>query len=102
MIRSAPTHNSPLVGESRPAARRKSVDFPQPLGPIKETNSPGARNSVTLSNAGLGIPGLSGEGNSLRTFRMRKDEPSFSTLRFILSRSPPDCAFLPDENPVTH
>ena len=36
------TQTSPEVGRSTAATRWRSVLFPQPLGPIKATNSPGA------------------------------------------------------------
>src|SRR3990172_5173911 len=32
--------SDPCVGASKPAIRRKSVDFPQPDGPTSATNSP--------------------------------------------------------------
>src|SRR5215217_5177694 len=38
--RSPPMKRSPSVMSSRPAMRRSSVDFPQPEGPTKTTNSP--------------------------------------------------------------
>jgi hypothetical protein len=42
VISCEPIKSSPESGESRPAMRRSSVDFPQPLGPMSETSSPAA------------------------------------------------------------
>src|SRR6266576_2815473 len=97
---SLPTQSSPLEGESRPATNLKRVDFPQPLGPISETSSPGESGSVNLSNARVGTVGSSGAGKSLRTSRIRNDEPSLTVLGVMSGGSPLDCPFLPDENAV--
>src|SRR5271169_1933921 len=36
----ASIETSPVVGSSKPAMTRSSVDFPQPDAPIRQTNSP--------------------------------------------------------------
>src|SRR5437667_5210847 len=41
---------SPPSGGSRPAMMLKSVDFPQPMNPTTETNSPRSTASVTFSS----------------------------------------------------
>ena len=45
------TESSPLVALSRSANMRSSVDFPQPDGPMTETNSPACTFKLTLSTA---------------------------------------------------
>ena len=42
----------PLVGSSKPASIRRVVDFPQPLGPRSEKNSPSATWNVASRTAG--------------------------------------------------
>src|SRR5690606_2016323 len=42
---------------SRPAIMRRIVDFPQPDGPTRMTNSPSAMSRSTLSTAGASAPG---------------------------------------------
>src|SRR5581483_11087933 len=37
-----PTDTRPALAGRNPATRLSSVDFPQPLGPSRQTNSPGA------------------------------------------------------------
>src|SRR5918992_4269215 len=53
------TSTRPASGRSSPAMTLNSVDLPQPLGPITETNSPGATSNSTPSSTG------SGPGNAL-------------------------------------
>ena len=45
------SQTSPAVGRSRPPSRCSSVDFPQPLGPMTATVSPGATSRSTPSTA---------------------------------------------------
>ena len=45
------SQTSPAVGRSSPPSRCSSVDFPQPLGPITATVSPGATSRSTPSTA---------------------------------------------------
>src|ERR671914_2742934 len=52
------TSTRPASGGSSPAITLNNVDLPQPLGPITETNSPGATSSSTPSSTGSG-PGYS-------------------------------------------
>src|SRR5882724_11947290 len=73
---SLPTQSSPALGESRPAMRRSRVDFPQPLGPTIEINSPAAAASDMASRASAPTSGLSGAGKYLLTLRTRRAEPS--------------------------
>ena len=68
--------SSPESGESRPAMRRSSVDLPQPLGPTRETSSPAATESETLSSACVRTSASSGVGKVLLTSTTRSDEPS--------------------------
>ncbi len=55
---------------------RRSVDFPHPLGPTIEINSPAPTSSVTASSARTRTSGLSGAGKLLLTLRTRSEEPS--------------------------
>ena len=48
---SASTLMVPEVCWSRPARMRSSVDFPQPLGPTMQTNSPGATREIDVVDA---------------------------------------------------
>ncbi len=41
----------PAVGSSKPAIMRRVVVLPQPLGPRKETNSPGSTDRLKSSTA---------------------------------------------------
>ena len=43
--------NQTPIGPSSPAMILSNVDFPQPLGPTRQTNSPSAMRSVTSSSA---------------------------------------------------
>src|SRR5213592_2005801 len=47
---SPPSRTAPSSGRIRPAMMLKSVDFPQPMNPTIETNSPCSTESVTSSN----------------------------------------------------
>src|SRR5436305_101559 len=47
---------SPSVGVSRPATRLRSVDLPQPEGPMTATNSPGSITKSTPRRARTGTP----------------------------------------------
>ena len=47
----SPSLTIPKAGFANPAANRKRVDFPQPLGPMMLTNSFGATVKETLSSA---------------------------------------------------
>ena len=68
VIGSAPTRSSPDVGRSRPAISRRSVDLPQPLGPISDTISPAAIDSERRSSASTVAP--SAARNALLTSRI--------------------------------
>ena len=48
----------PAVGSSKPATMRSTVVLPQPDGPRKETNSPGADIEVEVLHDGGGAEGL--------------------------------------------
>ena len=65
VIGSEPIKSSPESGRSRPAIRRRRVDFPQPLGPTSETNSPAASDRETASRASRRASGSSGRGKAL-------------------------------------
>src|SRR5258708_7562997 len=58
-----PTVISPVLGSSRPPMSFRSVDLPQPLGPTKETNSPGWISTLTPRSAS------SPDGKTLLTAR---------------------------------
>src|SRR6266481_1791794 len=47
------TSTSPVVGSSKPAMMRSSVDFPQPEAPIRQTNSPSAIVRSTRASASM-------------------------------------------------
>ncbi len=49
--RRPPVTTCPQVGESSPATSESSVLLPQPEAPIRQTNSPSATVSETLSRA---------------------------------------------------
>src|SRR3984957_6878431 len=52
-----PIDASPVVGSSKPAMMRKSVDFPQPHAPIRQTNSPcGMARSTGASASTSSLP----------------------------------------------
>ncbi len=51
----------PRVAGSRPATSRSRVDLPQPLGPSRATNSPGATDSETSSSTCSGPFGVSNQ-----------------------------------------
>jgi hypothetical protein len=59
----SPMRMSPLVIDSRPAIIRSSVDFPQPDGPTRMTNSPSAISAFTPWM-------ISTEPNAFRTLRI--------------------------------
>src|SRR5207244_1414909 len=44
---------SPVVGSSKPATMRRSVDLPQPEAPIRQTNSPAAMVASTRASASI-------------------------------------------------
>jgi hypothetical protein len=50
---SPPIDTAPVVGSNRPATMFRKVDFPHPLRPTKETNSPRAMDLSTPSSAPL-------------------------------------------------
>ena len=64
----SPTSTSPVSGKSRPATRRSSVDFPQPLGPTNDTSSPAAMENEIPSSARRLVPGASGTSKLLQTW----------------------------------
>src|ERR1700676_777688 len=76
VIASAPTRSAPELGKSRPATRRRRVDFPQALGPTMETNSPGATEKETASRANMPVVARSLAGKTLVTLFNLKEEPS--------------------------
>src|SRR5438105_3480199 len=51
LTRRPPTRISPVLGSSSPPISLSSVDLPQPLGPTKETNSPGWMSTLTARSA---------------------------------------------------
>ena len=51
LMGSSPMSSWPESGESRPAMSRSKVDLPQPLGPTRETSSPGSSDIATRSSA---------------------------------------------------
>src|SRR2546422_5241251 len=53
------SRTSPVVGLSRPPRGWRGVDFPDPDGPITETNRPAGTSSETPSRARRAIPGYS-------------------------------------------
>src|SRR6266851_115340 len=80
------TRASPVVGSSKPAIMRSSVDFPQPEAPIRQTNSPcgivrsiGASASTSSSSTAkrLVTPRMVrmlGDGSSLKVLRTPAQE----------------------------
>lgn len=65
-----PMRMMPLVGASRPATRRRIVDFPQPEGPSRTKNSPARASNVrsltaTTSPKDFDIPSISTDDASI-------------------------------------
>ena len=56
-IGSSSTSNSPESGKSSPATRRSKVDFPQPLGPTKQTSSAASSDTEIISSTGRRVSG---------------------------------------------
>ena len=56
LTRFPPMSMSPEVMSSRPTIMRNSVDFPQPDGPTRMTNSPSATSRLTSLTAGNPSP----------------------------------------------
>jgi hypothetical protein len=46
------TYTRPLLGTSSRSRSRRNVDFPEPEGPMRNTNSPLSISTETLSRAG--------------------------------------------------
>ena len=71
---------SPEVVSSRPAIIRSSVDFPQPEGPTKTTNSPSSTSSETLLTTSM--------APKLLTMLRRASSPTGHLLRRLSEGSP--------------
>src|SRR6266511_3852067 len=69
---SEPTVNSPLDAASNPPMIRKSVDLPQPEGPMIEKNSPALTSSETSVTATTCSDPLSASPKNLLTLRKVK------------------------------
>jgi hypothetical protein len=67
--------SSPELGKSRPAMRRRRVDFPQALGPTMEMNSPGATEKETASRANMRVVARSLALKIFVTLFTLKEEP---------------------------
>src|ERR1700682_562685 len=63
------TSTSPEVASRNPATMLSSVDFPHPLGPTRQTNSPGATSALTFSRTSICSPGCL-PGKLMETFRI--------------------------------
>src|SRR3984957_6426646 len=61
---------SPVVGSSKPAMMRNSVDFPQPDAPIRQTNSPWGTVRSTGASASISSSPTAKRLVTPRTFRM--------------------------------
>src|SRR5437773_1724727 len=70
--------SSPESQESRPATRRRRVDLPHPLGPIREINSPAPSEKETPSKTWRRERGLSGAGKLFLTSQTTSEEASVS------------------------
>jgi hypothetical protein len=57
---------------------RRRVDFPQPLGPMRETNSPASTTNEIPDSAKVRTAALSGAGKLLFTSRARSEEASLA------------------------
>src|SRR6476659_7606691 len=67
------TSTSPDVGRSIPASRFRSVDLPEPLGPIKARKSPSCNSRSTLSRATTSKPSRLKRLLTLRTRTIASD-----------------------------
>src|ERR1700737_836508 len=67
------TSTSPEVASRNPATMLRSVDFPQPLGPTRQTNSPCATSALTFSRTSICSPGCF-PGKLMETLRMETAE----------------------------
>ena len=54
--------------------RRNKVDFPQPLGPTRETSSPGVSEMLIPFSTNLCLNGSSGAGKLFVTSRKRSED----------------------------
>ena len=52
-----PMRTVPRCGATKPNTTESRVDFPQPLGPVMATISPGSTTNDAPSRAGVGRPG---------------------------------------------
>src|ERR671918_1619773 len=67
----SPRKTSPEVMSSSPTIMRRTVDFPDPDGPTRTTNSPSAMSRLTSSTAGVVEPENVLERWSIRMVVMR-------------------------------
>src|SRR6266851_1837390 len=75
------TNASPVVGCSKPAIMRSSVDFPQPEAPIRQTNSPCGIVRSTGASASTSSSSTAKRLVTPRMVRMMGDGSSLKVLR---------------------
>src|ERR1700684_3056 len=76
-----PIDASPVVGSSKPAIMRSSVDFPQPDAPIRQTNSPCGMVRSTGASASTSSSSIAKRLVTPRMVRMVGRGALFTVLR---------------------